>query len=142
MIAIALDVNIIPIFVLADLDENGTLDLLTHESPSTPALLSGNGDGTFVSSIAFAPDEQNSYFLPADFDGDGHVDVARPGTRVTPNFQGRTVVELLMGNGDLTFAAPPHVYRFDDIDEVADMDLDGIPDLVGLYGVMLGSLGE
>jgi hypothetical protein len=78
-----------------DLDQDGNLDLALPDYPGRVLILLGNGDGTFQHPVPYAA---NSYsqLVPADFNGDGHLDLA------VLDFLGGAV-SVLLGNGDGTF---------------------------------------
>jgi hypothetical protein len=88
------------------------------------SFLSGNGDGTFQSAVHSSLTGAPWIIGTADFDHDGHVDVAI--ARHHPE-----VVSILLGNGDGTFSAPMEcpVGSGPRYVEVADFDNDGNADL-------------
>jgi hypothetical protein len=67
--------------VVADLNGDGKLDVVIpyatgNLEPAGPAVLEGNGDGTFTSSQGFYPGRGATSAAVADFNGDGMPDVA------------------------------------------------------------------
>ncbi len=133
---------------VVDLDEDGFLDIVTSRSGPTLfqhelGVLFGNGDGTFQAP-GFLPSEGYlNYMLPADFDGDGDLDIAWPVEFRTAADAAVQGLEILENLGTRTFAPRRPLYgRLEDADEVADMDRDGIPDIVALDSVILSFLGE
>ena len=137
--------------IVADFNGDGIPDvavftLIPEVFALEPSLtiLSGNGDGTFVTSSLPLPCDEDSAFVVADFNGDGFPDIA-----VANCFYGQNL-ELLLGNGNTTFTPrelPGAVGdQYDDPLQVATGDLngDGIPDLVlsngfdAEIGVLLG----
>jgi hypothetical protein len=120
---------------VADLDEDGILDLVATTSADQLMVLLGNGtagvgDGTFGAPTFYATSSQPNELAVADFDENGIWDVAvscRNGNNVT----------IFLGNGtggvgDGTFAAGVGYPTPSHNDElvVADFDNDGILDLV------------
>jgi hypothetical protein len=91
-------------------------------------FLSGNGDGTFAASQSFAIPGAPTSMAVADFNGDGHLDLAI-GLAAT-----NTAV-VLLGNGDGTFAPPLNAALGGTSVQLlaADMNGDGRPDLVGMF---------
>ena len=86
--------------VAADFNGDGKPDLAVANSgltPGTVSVLIGNGDGTFVVSVAAATAGNNPQSIAsADVNGDGNIDL------VVANFSDNTV-SVLLGNGDGTF---------------------------------------
>jgi Flp pilus assembly secretin CpaC len=87
----------------ADLDRNGTVDLLVaNQSSNNVTLLLGKGDGTFapagVSPIATG--NQPSAIVVADFNGDNNLDFA------VANFADNTV-SVFLGDGNGGFTQAP-----------------------------------
>lgn len=65
------------------------MDLAVVTSGSTVDILLGNGDGTFQAPLSFPTGNTPWNALPADFNGDGHLDVA------TGNWDDGTISVLL-----------------------------------------------
>ena len=114
---------------LVDLDRDGRLDL-GATGPSGVAVLHGNGDGTFAASVDVATFNDPLSLAFADFDRDGRpdlvtaravgfsVDVALNTTAITPaNVRSTVTPQPATGNGPADTV-------------VADVNRDGIPDLV------------
>ena len=112
---------------LADLDREGTLDLvIPGPTPSLQVRL-GLGDGTFGPSRAYALPAAPEALLASDLDGDGIADLAAASS---PYPESR--VSVLLGSGDGTFRpAVDHegVKNPHDI-AIGDFDENGVPDLV------------
>jgi len=96
------------VMVTGDFNGDGRLDLATANGGTAPSIsvLLGNGDGSFQapqnSALGAVPGSlytgaQSGIVAPADFNGDGKLDLA-----VVTNSNG----EVLFGNGDGTFQAP------------------------------------
>ncbi|MGB8582616.1 MAG: FG-GAP-like repeat-containing protein [Candidatus Sulfotelmatobacter sp.] len=113
---------------VADINGDGKLDLLvTDQCESNSicntgflAVLLGNGDGTFQTPLTIAvPSPQSvSQLTLADFNGDGHLDVASG----AGNF-------LLLGNGDGTFQPFQHLGAGGQGIAAGDFNGDGKPDV-------------
>ncbi len=83
----------------ADFNGDGIPDIVAIDSDSsTPAILLGNGDGTFTLEATSLPISVNPTSVAiGDFNGDGKADLAVA--------DGGDSVAILLGNGDGTFAA-------------------------------------
>jgi hypothetical protein len=124
--------------VAGDVNNDGHVDLVTaNEGSATVSVLFGNGDGTFQSAVAYATNSVDSYpegVALGDFNGDGYLDIA-----VADYRQYKTAnVLVMLNNGDGTFASAVSYDAGDVWTEgisVADVNKDGIPDLIALnYG--------
>jgi hypothetical protein len=116
--------------VLADMDDDGKTDLVVQNG-STPAVLRGKGDGTFL-----YPDRYNSRgimggsaVLVADINGDGIPDLIGFGA-TSVDF-----IWVLLGNGS-GFTEPFTYITGYGLSQavVEDVNSDGRPDLLAVYG--------
>jgi hypothetical protein len=144
--------------VPADVNGDGIPDLLFHFGP---AVALGHGDGTFGVIQNYA---NVSYYAAScvfhDMDGDGHLDaVCGYAESFTGDITGATDLIILHGNPDGAFDTTPMAQkRFGDYNNesdgvgtflapvaVADINGDGIPDVLGYSGdglaVLLGGSG-
>jgi hypothetical protein len=126
---------------VGDFNGDGYLDLAVANGifvAGTVSILLGNGDGTFQAPQAYAAGANPACVTVADFNGDGHLDLA-----VANNVSPATLC-VLLGNGDGTFGSAQN-YPAASLSEsvaVGDFNGDGIPDLVVVsysYGQFLGS---
>jgi len=124
---------------IGDFDEDGHADILTGHGGHVTTWL-GDGSGGFAPPILSSTGSGGTkYLATADFDGDGHLDVAGSGFGST--IVGENLV-ILLGYGDGAFR-PPVVYnamfslQYSGLGglDVLDADGDGDLDLVGgCYG--------
>ncbi|MHC5002901.1 MAG: FG-GAP repeat domain-containing protein, partial [Planctomycetota bacterium] len=111
--------------VVADMDGDGDLDVVTHE-----ALYTNIGDGTFGSArphVFEGPGLTNALAV-ADLDGDGDADLV-----VARGYgSGQASVQVLPNNGDATFGLPLTypVGEWPRSVAIGDTDGDGDPDVV------------
>ena len=108
--------------VLGDFNEDGKPDIVrTAVQPGfktyQAVTLAGDGKGGFGAPIWSGPFQQTWFGLAADFDGDGHLDVA-------------TDSGAMSGRGDGTFRAPVHTGIGGDGFASGDFNGDGQPDLI------------
>jgi hypothetical protein len=119
--------------VVADLNSDGKLDLVTANVGSNPAnvsVLLGNGDGTFAAAKNYPTGGSAAAgVVIGDTNGDGIPDV------IAANMSSQSVA-VLAGNGDGTFAAPVsyQVGTLPDALAVADFNGDGRTDVVAANG--------
>ena len=115
----------------ADLDHDGNMDLIAANVGwpdlflgSTLEVFLGHGDGTFDPADAFVAGTTPTTILVADFDQDGHLDLA------VSNYQGASV-SVLLGNGDGTFQAKTDypIARYVGAAVTADLNGDGHADI-------------
>jgi|HubBroStandDraft_1064217.scaffolds.fasta_scaffold16673_2 hypothetical protein len=125
--------------VTGDFNGDGKQDFVISGGTQLSVNLS-NGDGTFQTSILSPTFSNATALAAADFNGDGHLDLAV----VSDVASG--LVSVLLGNGDGTFQSPvSYPVGVDPAGVVsADMNLDGRPDLVvglrsGAVAVLLGN---
>jgi len=113
-----------------DLDRDGNLDLmvaLTFVRPDPIGVYYGFGDGTLTEPTIYSGPDVGVVALAArDMDGDNIKDI------VVGNRCAATVI-IMKGRGDRTFEYREIVnaYSVEDV-EVADMNQDGKPDIVGV----------
>lgn len=117
---------------VGDFNGDGFVDLVTANAPSTvvPGTISlylGNGDGTFPTQSHFRVGIQPSAVATADFDHDGHADVAVANSIGAPG-----TIGVLLGNGDGSLK-PQQAYAAGsqpDFVVAADVNHDTFADLV------------
>ena len=135
--------------VVADVNGDGKLDVITNNADSSVTVALGNGDGTFQTGVTYAYDTGingagDGSLVVADVTGDGKPDI------VVVRYAS-THVYVLAGNGNGTFqpavtfasgASPP--FGPNGV-AVGDVNGDGIPDIVtaniidGTVSVLLGA---
>lgn len=128
----------VPLGVIAgDLNEDGNQDLLVLTTFDVTTYL-GAGDGTFTKQNVLTLDNYPRFGILADFNKDGHLDVAVTGNRYA------------LGNGDGTFQTPRTLVNMEqgpnlDILVAGDFNRDGALDIAvtkisfGVTYVMLGN---
>jgi hypothetical protein len=91
-----------------DFNGDGKPDLVATIQGSTESLavLRGNGDGTFAAPVRYTVSGLGFYVVADDFNNDNHVDLATVTVTGVDLATFQTVVTVLSGNGDGTFAAP------------------------------------
>jgi len=132
--------------VTGDFNGDGKIDIATADRGPYPdsnaaiSILPGNGDGTFGKTIAVdVRGVLNSIpgaLAAADFDGDGNMDFAVPVADFTTGAQSIAVV---LGKGNGTFGAPSYWPVSGSGVGTADLNGDGIPDLIEAAGYRLGN---
>jgi hypothetical protein len=85
---------------VADFNQDGKLDLIGVGAQEVDILL-GNGEGTFQPVVSFPTGNRPWSALPADFNGDGRLDIA------TGNFDDGTV-SVLLAQPTTRRASKPH----------------------------------
>jgi large repetitive protein len=101
-------------------------------------VLWGRGDGTFQDPRPVASNDPSGSLVTADFNGDGHPDLAYLG----PLGSG-PLVFVLLGRGNGTFQAPVSSASggFGDSLVVGDFNQDGLPDLAVLTITLIVDIG-
>lgn len=123
---------------LADLDDDGALDLIIAESfadtDGAIAVLLGNGDGTFRESQAFQAGNTPNGVAIGEMNGDGIPDIVATNRR-----SGDVSILLGRGNGGFadarTFVADAEPVTL----ALADMDDDGATDVVAITDAKSGT---
>ena len=114
---------------IADVDEDGWLDLLVPGYPSgAVAVLRGKTGGTFHPADFFVSGTAHGLLLTGDFDRDGHLDLL---TGPVPEIES---LSFIRGNGDGTFRTYRAFYAGAGYPRSAieDMNNDGKPDVVAI----------
>jgi len=125
----------------ADMNHDGKLDLIVAEADSgSVGLLLGNGDGTFGPEREFYVLGVPESLAVADFDGDGYLDVVVGMALATSE------LAFFPGDGKGMLGAPTfHFFTSATLDTfylaVADLNGDGLPDIVALNYFVAGMAG-
>lgn len=97
---------------LADVNADGKVDVIAANQcgvdplchQGTISVLLGNGDGTFQKEMSFNGGGSPLSVATADFNGDGHLDVAvAEACGTDPTCVSNGAIGILLGNGDGTF---------------------------------------
>jgi hypothetical protein len=120
-------------FVAGDFNNDGKVDVVVVSSAGIGFLL-GNGDGTFKPPLFSIPGIYYAVWAAADLNHDGNLDL------VAPTYNGQHLLSILLGKGDGTFTALPPTNLIngalnDTSLTVADVNGDGVPDLVWGFGL-------
>ena len=128
--------------LIADFNEDGKPDLVVSNEVSANAeIWLGNGNGTFNSPTILTTTDAGIAgprgLLAADFNLDGHLDIAFTHANTNINSNGTIVgMSLMLGNGDGTFQAPQdyRISRAAIAAITADFNRDGAPDILLIDG--------
>ncbi len=96
---------------VADLDEDGVMDVIDVAQPPdaktfmySARVYRGLGGGAFAAPVLHGVQRQTTALVTADFDSDGHVDLA------LADYTSSGVLQIILGNGDGTFGGGVHDY--------------------------------
>ena len=130
--------------VVADINRDGKLDILSACTNGTVAVLLGKGDGTFVNGTSSAlPYDSGTNLQIADLNGDGKLDLAT----VTADNSGNQTLNIALGNGDGTFQTPitipaGQVPNGSGLLAIADFNHDGLLDFAISGSIQFPSQSE
>ena len=122
-----------PNFIVAgDFDSDGFMDVFTGSergSTVTPLWNPGNASGALVPGVGIPAGNAPYSLSGSDLNADGHPDVVS--VAEIPDADGRSVVTVLLGNGDRTFKSPlrlragvgPRYVLTGDLDQDGDTDI-------------------
>jgi hypothetical protein len=127
---------------LADLDGNGTLDLLTSDAFNVLSASLGDGAGGLGPSV-YSLAIEAVHLATADIDGDGKLDAIVDGEEPTFFGDPQFMLKVYKGNGTGAFVPMAHLLTYDSWDpfggspkplhghvQAGDLDGDGDPDIV------------
>jgi Ca2+-binding RTX toxin-like protein len=130
---------------LGNLNGDGNLDIVvSNEEDRTATVLLGNGDGTFAVGSTVPLGNTPGQLALADVNGDHRLDIISVNTGEEPSSSptdfaagvgsppgGTSQIDVLLGNGNGTFAAPATVSAGNEADALAigDFNGDGKPDV-------------
>jgi hypothetical protein len=124
---------------IADLDGNGTLDIVTGNSGSSSvSVLLGRGKGAFATAVQYATGGVTTGVAVGDFNHDGRLDI------VASAYNGTLAVYsvvLFLGKGDGTFAKAVNAGNLAGPIKSGDFNSDGNLDIVGGYDGYPGPYG-
>jgi glucose/arabinose dehydrogenase len=93
----------------ADLNNDGNIDLVTDSDLDSVSVLLGNGNGGFGSSVSYAAGRVPNGLAIGDVNSDGNLDLLtanNAGNYPSGNNPGGDTINVLLGNGNGTFADP------------------------------------
>ncbi len=129
--------------VLADINNDGTLDIIAEGSSASAHVQLGNADGTFRAAQTFATGATINAFALSDLNGDNKLDFAS-----VSGASGAVFVQLGTGSGTfgtaVSYAMEATVSRdvaFGDFngDNIADLITTGTGGGIGVFTVRLGN---
>jgi hypothetical protein len=103
---VAYDVGVaIAPLAVADVNNDGNLDLVVTDTSHSVDVLLGNGDGTFQQPLNYPVAGAVAGIALGDFNGDGNLDIATTDGDINST-SSCNCVAVLLGNGDGTFEEP------------------------------------
>ena len=125
---------------IEDFDGDGNLDLVAWNSTTNEVVIMlGTGDGGLVEGSRYAIGQRPARVIAADFNVDGHLDLAVPSAEGPPGAQA-TDTFIMLGRGDGTFELQSPIPDSGPYVSVGDFDQDGVPELVG-NGLIFSEVG-
>lgn len=125
-----------------DFNKDGKPDLAIADwTNNSIDIFLGRGNGSFQNMVAYPIVNHPEWVAVGDFNKDGTPDLATGGYSVTGGEFNNAGIAIMLGNGDGSFSNAayystyPNAFPNDDPSSgaVADVNLDGIPDLVITY---------
>ncbi|MBA3912841.1 MAG: VCBS repeat-containing protein, partial [Acidobacteriales bacterium] len=110
-----------------DLNGDGLADLVTANCAGSVSVLLGQGGGAFAPPVTYTLTDSQQSVTVGDLNGDGHDDVIA----TSSPFQNSHTLSVLLSNQDGTLRNPvPYDAGSVSYSAIADMNRDGIPDIV------------
>ena len=128
-----------PQLLAADFNKDGKVDIATNDGTTIRTYV-GKGDGTFTVGHAYATIADSAFMEAVDLDGDGNIDIwsGYSGAGVFGP-SGVEAANPLLGNGDGTFQGAQSLPAAFTGTNLADLNGDGHPDLVGTSSIPNGN---
>jgi Bacterial Ig-like domain (group 3)/FG-GAP-like repeat len=121
-----------PNLAAGDLNNDGKVDLVLSTGNAVSILL-GKGDGTFTQGNSYVSIDSTGFVTVTDLDGDGNLDIyvgLADNALYAGDDSNNTSAYALMGHGDGTFSGAPIAPGTYSGNNLADLNGDGVPDLV------------